>query len=271
MKKKFKKYSILLTLAIGFVVWQNNHIVISEYSYQNMKISQEFDGFTIVQVSDLHNKNFVYNQSYLVHEIEKLSPDIIVITGDVIDRRRFDLQPVQLFLDKAKEIAPIYYVSGNHEAWSDNNSETVDLLVNNNVNILQDQAVQITKNEQSINLIGIEDPDMLTQNKSLEILTEYSESQNLNILLAHRPENIEIYKSYNMDLVFSGHAHGGQVRLPFIGGIIAPNQGFLPKYDAGRFDEDGTTMIASKGLGNSLAPIRVFNRPELVVVKLSAN
>ena len=98
-----------------------------------------------------------------------------------------------------------------------------------------------------------------------------NESDGYMILLSHRPELFDLYVETEMDLVFSGHAHGGQFRLPFIGGLVAPNQGFFPKYDAGQFKEENTTMIVSRGVGNSIIPIRINNRPEIIVARLTVN
>ena len=144
------------------------------------------------------------------------------------------------------------------------------------VTVLENQKVQITRNGESITLMGIQDPSFRTdylfgdaESISRQAISELqNESEDFTVLLSHRPELFELYVDTGVDLVFSGHAHGGQFRLPFIGGLVAPNQGFLPKYDAGRFDEGNTTMIVSRGVGNSIIPFRINNPPELVVVEL---
>lgn len=144
------------------------------------------------------------------------------------------------------------------------------------VTVLENQKVQITRDGESITLMGIQDPSFRTnylfgdaESVSRQAICELqNESDGFTVLLSHRPELFDVYVDTGIDLVFSGHAHGGQFRLPFIGGLVAPNQGLFPKYDAGRFDEDNTTMIVSRGVGNSIIPLRINNPPELVVVEL---
>ena len=143
--------------------------------------------------------------------------------------------------------------------------------------VLEDQKVQIKRDGESIYILGIDDPsfreDYLFGDAASVTSSALSELQNesdgYTILLAHRPELFETYVDAGVDLVFSGHAHGGQFRLPFIGGLVAPNQGFFPKYDAGLFSKGSTTMIVSRGVGNSVIPIRFNNRPEIILVTLS--
>ena len=141
--------------------------------------------------------------------------------------------------------------------------------------ILDDRVEQITIDDSLINLIGINDPMCEHQSylEDKEIVDgvikkiEYNKDV-FSILLSHRPELFEIYHKYNFDLVFSGHAHGGQIRLPFIGGLVAPNQWLFPKYDGGLYEEDNTKMIVSRGIGNSILPFRINNNPELIYVTL---
>ena len=142
--------------------------------------------------------------------------------------------------------------------------------------MLENQKVQITKDGENITLMGIQDPSFRTdylfgdaESVSRQAITSLqNKSDGFTVLLSHRPELFELYVDTGVDLVFSGHAHGGQFRLPFVGGLVAPNQGFFPKYDAGQFTEENTTMIVSRGVGNSIIPFRINNPPELVVVEL---
>ena len=182
------------------------------------------------------------------------------------------------FINKAVDIAPIYYVSGNHEAWSGKYDQIKQSLKDAGVLILDDTSLELLKGENSIQLLGLSDPDFLTSNyldgtntKKLELqLKQWSNDINYKILLSHRPELFSLYIENNIDLIFSGHAHGGQIRLPFLGGLIAPDQGFFPKYTSGPYKNGNTTMFVSRGLGNSIFPFRVFNRPEIVVVTLKS-
>ena len=279
MKKLKKKKGIIIFIAIIllsiiFCVWQNNWIVVSNIEFENTHIAEELNGFKIVQVSDLHNKSFGSNQKRLIQSIKKQSPSIIVVTGDLIDRRKTNIDIAMEFIKKAVELAPVYYVTGNHEAWSDQYDKLRELLLDEGVNILEDEAVIIMYNESPLNLIGVIDPAFSKTsiyNPAESIISNMSNEDNvLNILLSHRPELLELYAETGVDLVFTGHAHGGQIRIPFIGGVVAPDQGFFPKYTSGIHMLNNTSMVVSRGLGNSIIPIRVFNRPEIVVVTLKS-
>ncbi|WP_434799316.1 metallophosphoesterase [Terrisporobacter vanillatitrophus] len=270
---------IILILLIGsclFLYYENNHIVISKYSYTNEKVPSSFENLKILQISDFHNAEFGKNQNIAIKNIRQCEPDIIVITGDLIDRRKYDLEKSMNLVKQIVNVAPVYYVSGNHEAWSGHYDEVKKALLNENVKVLDNDSVEIQKGKDSITLMGVKDPDFLTSNyidgtnySELEkYLDSVSKDNKFEILLSHRPELMWLYKKYNIDLVFTGHVHGGQIRLPFVGGIIGPDQGFFPKYDAGKFVEGDTTMILSRGLGNSVFPFRIFNPPELVLVEL---
>ena len=269
-------YIITAILIVLFFIWQNNHIVRSDHKYISEKIPAEFNGFKIVHISDLHNKSFGKDQEYILDKISSASPDIIIVTGDLIDKRRFDLETSLLFIKGAMEIAPIYYVSGNHEALSGEYENITSQLINHGVIVLDDAKVELVKDNSKIEILGLRDPAFITSRYS--DITDTSEmKENLNImrddsifqiLLSHRPELIDIYSEKNIDMIFSGHAHGGQFRIPGIGGIVAPGQGFFPKYESGSHILNNSTIYVSRGLGNSLIPIRIFNRPEIVVVTL---
>lgn len=285
MKKKTIKKILWLSSCIGvlifflcFFIWQNNSIEVTQIRFEHDKIPVTFDDFKIVQISDLHNKEFGENQRYIIQKIQALKPNVIVITGDIIDRRKFNLGIALNFIHQATKIAPVYYVSGNHEAWSGKYDVIIEKLKASGVTVLENQRVTLTKGNQSIQLYGLADPALLESNTYKDnevsdvhkILQEWGPDKSFKILLSHRPELFALYCENQMDLVFSGHAHGGQIRLPFIGGLFAPNQGFLPKYTSGAYQNENTTMIVSRGLGNSIFPLRVLNRPEIIAVTLKA-
>lgn len=275
------KYTILFILSAIviaiFLIWQNNDVVVTKHNYMNNKLHNNFNGFKILHISDLHNKDF---HGRLTNIIKKINPDIIVITGDLIDRRRTNLGIAKKFLKEIAIIAPTYYVSGNHEQLSEHFSELEEILNKLHVVNMDDTYITIDKEGIRIGLIGIADPaikekvknhsfknnESIIRNK-LKNLTEDCKAD-FKILLCHRSEQINVYKEFNLDLVFSGHAHGGQIRIPLLGGILAPNQGFFPKYSEGIHNEGLTTMVVSRGLGNSIFPFRIFNRPELIVVEV---
>jgi len=267
---------VLLAGVILFLVWSNNSIVITEHNYKNNKIPSSLDDFKILQVSDFHNKKFGKNQQKIMEKIKDISPDIVLITGDLIDRRKYNLDSAEDFIKQIAKIAPVYYSSGNHEAWSGKYDDIKKMLIKNEVTVLDNKAGTYNIGEESLNIVGLKDPAFLSSNyldgintRGIEeFLSSYESKNEFEIVLSHRPELLDLYEKYDIDIIFSGHAHGGQIRLPYLGGILAPDQGFLPKYDEGRYDKGNTTMYVSRGLGNSIFPFRIFNRPELVVVNL---
>ncbi len=276
-RKKFIIGVIGVICILVFLYWGNNSIVITKSEYTSTKLPKEFDQFVIAQISDLHNKKFGNNQNILLEKLKRTSPDVILVTGDLIDSRRFNLNTALDFINGAIQIAPIYYVSGNHEARSNQYTVIKNALINASVNVLDNDLAKLTIGSSSIHLLGLMDPYFYATNQINEkdstytqLLEQWSHNEGFQILLSHRPELFELYAAYNIDMVFSGHAHGGQVRLPFLGGLIAPNQGVLPKYTSGRYDEENTSMYVSRGLGNSIIPLRIFNRPEIVVITLKS-
>ena len=267
LNKKVIIFLILLSV-IGFVLYQNNIIEKTYIEYSSGRLPQAFNGYKIVHISDLHNKSFGKNQEKLLKKIEEISPDIIAITGDLIDRRKYNLEVALSFVKGAVDIAPVYYVSGNHEAWSGKYEEIKDELISLNVQVLDDEKISIHRKDEFIDIIGLKDPDFHTSNDLEDQLMNLSEENNFQILLSHRPELINLYSKEKIDLIFSGHAHGGQFRLPFIGGIIAPDQGLFPEYTSGLYVKDKSTLIVSRGLGNSIIPLRLFNQPEIIVLTI---
>lgn len=267
---------VILLLFCGFYLYfQNTALQVTKFFIVDSKIPKSFNNYRIIQLSDFHNTTSKKLTNQLVEEITKEEPNIIVITGDLIDSRRTNVDVAIDFLGKIKDIAPIYYVSGNHESRI-SEYETLKKEMNDlGINLLDNEVIEIQKKDDIINLIGIDDPSFSNtiEVDDCEIIEDQIKSVNYDenfytILLSHRPEAFKTYVNENINLIFSGHAHGGQIRLPFIGGIFVPNQGFFPKYTSGKYEEKNTTMIVSRGIGNSLFPFRINNRPELIVVEL---
>ena len=266
----------VLVVLIVWTLWGNTALEVNEYEVVSDRIPQDFEGFRIAQVSDLHNAEFGEGNEKLIQLLSQTDPDVIVITGDLIDSRHTDIEIALDFARQAIKLAPVYYVSGNHEARVHEYEDLKIGLAEAGVVILENQKVQITWEGESITLMGIADPSFQEDylfgdsesvaRQAIEDLQ--NESDGYTILLSHRPELFDLYVDTGMDLVVSGHAHGGQFRLPFVGGLVAPNQGFFPKFDEGRFTEENTTMIVSRGVGNSIIPVRFNNRPEIVLVTL---
>lgn len=246
-------------------------------------LPESFNGCRILHVSDLHNCNFGDKQHRLIQISKQQRPDYIFITGDMIDQYHVGMKQACLYIKGLIKIAPVFYVTGNHE-WEIQEGVRCDFfsfLKQNGVVILHDEIIELSRGESSIQLIGIDDPYVAQRKigkiddylfaknflKRLSILKKQKKDM-YTILLSHRPEFINYYSKVKINLVFSGHAHGGQFRLPILGSVLAPHQGFFPKYVEGIVCEKETSMIISRGLGDSLFPVRIGNLPELLLVTL---
>lgn len=271
--------AILLILAI-WTIWGNTALTVNTVTISGSRLPSEFSGFRIAQVSDLHNAEFGEENELLLNSLSKSKPDIIAITGDLVDAQHTNIDVALSFAEKTVQIAPVYYVTGNHEASLSQYSELKIGLEAAGVIVLEDKAIQLEHNGGIVTLMGLSDPNFTIKSNifdevpamistKLNDLTE--DKAGYTILLSHRPELFDTYVSCSVDLVLSGHAHGGQFRLPLIGGLIAPNQGLFPKYDAGLYTNGRTDMVVSRGIGNSIIPFRFNNRPEIVLVELRAD
>lgn len=268
MKKRW--IIIIITLfclaaIIGWTVWCNYTIVTSTYTFTFPDLPKSFDGYRIIQISDLHNAQFGEGNTRLLQAIRDAKPDLIVVTGDMIDSNNPDYEIAASFMEKASAIAPCCYVCGNHENRIPMQyAKLRQRMKQCGVILLDDKAITLKKDGESIRIAGLMDYKTLSSN----YLRFTFPGDTFTVLLTHRPEHMEAYVQNGMDLVFAGHAHGGQVRLPLIGALYAPGQGLFPKYSDGSYTESGTTMVVSRGLGNSGTPFRFCNYPELVVVEL---
>ena len=283
MMKTKKKFIVLaaivaiLTMMIIWIAYGNTDLEIYKYNVKSEDIPSEFDNFRIVQISDLHNAEFGENNEKLLLMLKQADADIIAITGDMIDSRNTDIDVAISFAQKAVNIAPVYYVNGNHESRVLGEYEKLKQgLTDAGVNILENSSADITIGDEAITLIGINDPtfrmdivdDTMEQNIAHQLVNVIPDNDNYKVLLAHRPEYFDVYAG-KVDLVLSGHAHGGQFRIPFIGGLVAPGQGFFPEYYEGSHIKENTEMIVSRGIGNSIIPFRINNKPEIIVAELT--
>ena len=258
------------------MVWSNKTVGLTQMKIQCDGLPSLFDGFRIAHISDLHNAEFGKDNCNLLATVRDSKPDIIAITGDIIDSRRTDIDSALRTAESLAEIAPCYFVTGNHESRIAEYPELRKGLEAAGVTVLDGRSVRLERGENSIILAGFDDPSgkaVLVSDKYAEIaeseLCALDESlDGFSILLAHRPELIDVYANHNIALVLSGHAHGGQFRLPFVGGLYVPNQGLFPKYDSGIYNCKETEMIVSRGVGNSIMPVRFNNRPEIILVEL---
>lgn len=275
--KRRELVTVLLIFLVPFsiwVYWGNTSILTTQIHISSKSLPVSFNGFRIVHVSDLHNTEFGVNQEKLLDAVKNASPDLIAITGDLIDSRRTDLLKAMDFVNGAVKIAPVYYVTGNHEARIDEYLKLEEKMAEAGVVLLRDKGVTIECGEDFIRLLGLDDPSFMKKNDKIENsitltdakLKDLMDGNQYTILLSHRPELFNVYAAHSIDLILSGHAHGGQVRLPFVGGLVAPNQGLFPKYDEGIYEIGPSKMVVSRGLGNSIFPVRINNRPELVVI-----
>ncbi len=269
--KKLLTFAVLI-VGIYLFLYVNNHwLVTTELVYESEKVPASFDGYRIVQISDLHDASFGENQARLVEKVRKAKPNAIFLTGDLVDSRRFNLQNSLQAVEQFVEIADVYYVLGNHEVALNKVNEIYAALRELGVHVLSNDAMVLERDGERITIAGIEDPLMgQSVEMSIDQAMQHVKEERFTVLLSHRPEQFETYVDKEMDLVFTGHAHGGQIRLPLVGGLVAPTQGLLPKYTAGIFTKNDSKMIISRGLGNSLFPFRIFNLPEVIVVELNS-
>ena len=280
-KKKFILPAVVAAVLIALVIWiawGNTALELNTYTVTSARLPEIFDGYRIAHVSDLHNAEMGEDNEKLLTMLREADPDMIAITGDLIDSRNTNVEIALQFAQEAMKIAPCYYVSGNHEARVNEYEELKTGLKSAGVIILEDTQTEISIEGQTITLIGVNDPSFQTdylfgdsETVMNSKLTElYTDGEAFTILLSHRPELFDTYADHDVDLVLSGHAHGGQFRLPFIGGLVAPNQGLFPEYDAGIYTEGNTSMLVSRGVGNSILPFRINNRPEVILIELQS-
>lgn len=311
---------ILLAILLFFAAancFLNRNLWVTSYTISSSRLPEAFDGCRIIQLTDLHSLRQGVFLEKLLAAVRQEKPDLLLITGDLVDSKRYMAEKNDLLAGKTGdqpggdslellrlllELAPVYYVYGNHEMVLLDNPERNPFktaLEEMGVHLLNVQEAFVEKDGQRVRLWGLQDPSTLYKDSRfaglegggakteamLDLLTASARSEDADpaagaspggledtgpftLLLAHRPEYLDIYGRYPVDLVFSGHAHGGQFRLPFAGGLYAPNQGFFPKYDAGLYSAGGCRMILSRGIGNSVIPVRLFNPPEVVRVTL---
>ena len=266
----------VILLALLFLIWQNIYLQTSYYEIVNDKIKGNGE-MKILHISDLQNSKYPLFYSKISKLMANQNPDFIVFTGDIIDRRKYNLDNAKEFIEKIKSIAPIYFVSGNHEAWCGKDNEVYSMLEKQGVAILDDENKSVSNGEIEINLIGIKDVGYLArpsiseeQKKELVAMIKSLKTDDYSVLLTHRPELINEYAAADVDLVLCGHAHGGQFRLPIIGALYAPHQGIFPKYTAGVHIVNNTTEIINRGLGSGKLQFRTFNRPEISVITIKS-
>lgn len=276
---------IAIAMIMGaFCYYQNNKIVIT-----NLKVKAKVNkSLRIAQISDLHSKEFGKNNNTLYKVIIEQEPDIIVATGDLIDSNMKRINEIIEFCSRLNKRVPVYYILGNNEMRCSGVNEIVEKLKQKNINVLENEIATIKIKDNIINILGLAEKRVDKGEMFYSKINSRYEIENVDslfrklenligikIVLSHYPENYEYvgdysYSKYNFDIMFSGHAHGGQFILPGLGGVFAPGQGLFPKYYKGIYGKKNK-LVVSRGLGNSGFPLRLFNRPDLVIVDIVNN
>lgn len=263
----------LIAAAAAFLIKDSrDDLEISRYEVASQKLPESFDGFKIVQLSDLHGAEFGEDGMGLVEKVKELEPDIIALTGDFVTDEG-DLAAVEKLVARLTELCPVYFVSGNHEFGSGLAVKVRNILERAGVKYLSNEYLTISRGEDGILLGGVEDPlayaDMLSPDELAQKMNDAAPDA-FKILLGHRNYWMTEYPELPVDLIFCGHAHGGLIRIPGVGGLIGTDRRLFPDFDAGQFNNGRYTLIVSRGLGNSVPIPRIFNRPEIVCVELSS-
>lgn len=263
----------LIAAAAAFLIKDSREdLEISRYEVNSKKLPESFDGFKIVQLSDLHGAEFGEDGMELVDKVKELEPDMIALTGDFVTDEG-DLAAVKKLAGRLTELCPVYFVSGNHEFGSGLAVKVRNILERAGVKYLSNEYLTISRGEDEILLGGVEDPlayaDMLSPDELAQKMNDAAPDA-FKILLGHRNYWMTEYPELPVDLIFCGHAHGGLIRIPGVGGLIGTDRRLFPDFDAGQFNNGRYTLIVSRGLGNSVPIPRVFNRPEIVCVELSS-
>lgn len=271
-KRKFIFFIVLILVCILAFAFDVRLKTVA-YNVKSPKINNEIK---LTLVTDLHSCYYGENQTKLLVQIEKYQPDIVLLGGDIFDDV-LDDNNAKVFVDALAQKYKTYYVSGNHEWWSKRMDNMFEYLTDKGIVVLRGNTDVIKIGESIITLSGVDDPEVNVYDSNykaweeqLKEAGEKADENTFNLLLAHRPESAEKYFEHDFDAVLSGHAHGGQFRIPFIlNGLYAPNQGLLPELAGGMYDFDRRKLIVSRGLSRESTRIpRIFNRPELVFVNL---
>ena len=268
---------IILVVVVGVRIYnENTSFEVTHYQVRSDRLPDSFSGFKIVHISDFHNSVLRDDNKQLLEAVGLSQPDIIVLTGDYLDSRSCNLDVAISFAKELTDVAPVYYVTGNHEHRIPEERRKLEAALRKfGAHVLHRRAEYIERDGEKIQIIGVDDPTFYLgdefsgkENSDLEAdINRLLDKDCYSILLSHRSSFFETYCKSGVDLAISGHEHGGQFRIPFIGGFFAPDEGFFPKYSEGMHTSDITTMVVSRGIGIGF-PFRVNNPPELVIIEL---
>ena len=261
-------------LCAGAVWALQGELGVTRYELSLPEGLEGLDGLKIAQISDVHSADI---QGELQTALREAAPDLIVFTGDLVNREDRDLSCALSLAAMAAQIAPAYYAPGNHEADNPCYPELREGLEEAGITVLENESIQLRYRGARVNIIGLLDLAFHPQGRTAAreelpgLIQDLSAPGALNVVLSHRPSLMEEYEESGADLVFSGHAHGGQVRMPLIGPLFAPDEGALPDYTAGTYLAGETWVVVSRGLGNGTPFPRLWNAPELVIVTMRAS
>lgn len=274
-KRLIINIAVILTVIFAIRIYiDNNVFTTTYYDFYDFDVPYSFNNVKLLQISDLHNKSYGKENEKLLKEIDEISPDYIFLTGDMVSSEDKDFTNFLNFASRIGEKYECYYIIGNHEMDLTNEQRNIiyETLESYNVTVLDNEMVELTLDDEIINLYGmwynpkyyIEEEFLIDNMKT--ILGDSDEK--FNILLTHNPDDFKIYAEWGANLVFAGHVHGGMLRLPFVGGVISPNRSLFPEYDSGLYAYEGSIMTVSRGMSRGATGIRIFNQPELVVMTL---
>ena len=276
MKEKISLKTVLswgMALFVLWMLWTNLVVGFTKLTVKQENLPENFDGLRIVHISDFHNWSFSGMDELVMKRLKAFEPDFIAITGDIVDGYRTNIPLALSFVEQLVEVAPCYYSTGNHERGLDESERQwlFEGMEKAGVILLHDEAVNLEKSGQILTIAGLRDRSSSAEMSSITAdINALCEAGDFNIVLSHKPHCFEEYKASTADLVLSGHVHGGQARLPFVGGLYGPHQGILPEYDAGLYQDGDFAMVVSRGIGNSVVPVRFNNQPEIVLISLKS-
>lgn len=271
--KKIRRLLALLALfalAAGFVYWQNFTLQVEPVELFFESLPPQFDGLRVAELSDLHGRSFGKNNVRLLRTLQKARPDMICICGDLFDEKT-DLTMLEPLLTGLTDIAPVYYVTGNHEWQVKNLREILQKMRGWGVTVLENEGRVLSRGGAEMVVAGVHDPcgpyDMKTPAALVRELRS-AQGNDFTLMLSHRNDELAMWSQLGVQLVLSGHCHGGVVRLPFVGGVFGTRREMFPEYDAGVYRQDGTTLFVSRGLGYTNVHFRLFNRPHVPIMIL---
>lgn len=271
--KKIRRLLALLALfalAAGFVYWQNFMLQVEPVELFFESLPPQFDGLRVAELSDLHGRSFGKNNVRLLRTLQKARPDMICICGDLFDEKT-DLTMLEPLLTGLTDIAPVYYVTGNHEWQVKNLREILQKMRAWGVTVLENEGRVLSHGGAEMVVAGVHDPcgpyDMKTPAALVRELRS-AQGNDFILMLSHRNDELAMWSQLGVQLVLSGHCHGGVVRLPFVGGVFGTRRELFPEYDAGVYWQDGTTLFVSRGLGYTNVHFRLFNRPHVPIMIL---